>query len=238
MKKHIAILQLKNHPIYENNLQKIFSYLHELPKDAIIVAPEVCLTDYDYDNIEEAAAFSQKALLKLLEIVDEQVLTLTLLLKENDTFVNRAVVLHKHKVIHSQLKHKLFKMGNEHLYLKAGDGSDIVKFEINGISFGLLICFELRFKELWQKLEGAEIILVPSQWGVPRKKHLEIIPNALAIINQCYVLVANSAKDDMARASGVYAPFGGSFRDDFSECIETKIDLNQVKLMRRYIKLD
>jgi len=230
-------LQLKNNPNYQKNLDKILHYLKELPKDALIVAPEVCLTDYDYENLDEACKFSEYALDILLKEVDTQILVLTLLRKVDCQVVNQAVVIHKNKIIHAQNKHKLFKLGNEHHYLKAGDGSDIVKFSVNGVVFGLLICFELRYKELWQKLEGSDIILVPSQWGEPRKRHLEVLSHALAIMNQCYVVVANSAKETMAKSSAIYAPMGGVVIDDASEVIEAKIDLKQIKFMRRYLKL-
>ena len=232
-----AALQLANKKEYQKNLDELISYINTLPKDALIVAPEVCLTDYDYDNIEKAAEFSELAISELLKLIDNQILVFTTILKENDSYVNKAVVLHKHKIVHSQNKHKLFKLGNEHLYLKAGDGEDIKIFEINGVKYGLLICFELRYKELWQKLEGADIILAPSQWGLPRKRHLEIISNALAVINQCYVVVANSSKADMASSSAIYAPMGGKTIDDASSVIKSDIDLKQVKFMRRYIKL-
>ncbi len=230
-------LQLKNNPNYKKNLEKILYYLKELPKDALIVAPEVCLTDYDYENLEKACKFSEYALEILLKEVDSQILALTLLRKVNCQFVNQAVVIHNGKVIHTQNKHKLFKLGNEHHYLKAGNGNDIVKFSVNGVVYGLLICFELRYKELWKKLEGSDIILVPSQWGEPRKRHLEILSHALAVMNQCYVIVANSSKETMAKSSAIYAPMGGVVIDDASEVIETKIDFKQIKFMRRYLKL-
>jgi len=102
----------------------------------------------------------------------------------------------------------------------------------------LLICFELRYKELWAKLEGADVILVPSQWGLPRKRHLEILGQALGVMNQCYCLVANSSKADMAASSAIYAPMGGLVRDDASTLIKGEIDFKQIKFMRRYIKLD
>ena len=232
-----AALQLANKKEYRKNLDELISYINTLPKDALIVAPEVCLTDYDYDNIEKAANFSKLAINELLELIDNQILVFTTILKERDSYVNKAVVIHKHKIVHSQNKHKLFKLGNEHLYLKAGSGEDIKIFEINGVKYGLLICFELRYKELWQKLENADIILAPSQWGLPRKRHLEIISNALAVVNQCYVVVANSSKADMASSSAIYAPMGGKTIDDASSVIKSDIDLKQVKFMRRYIKL-
>jgi len=233
----VAALQLENKQKYQKNLDELKKYIKSLQDCQLIVAPEVCLTDYDYDNISEAASFGKQAIAELLELVDEQILVLTLILQEEDTFVNKAIVIHKHKIVHSQNKFKLFKLGNEHHFLKAGNGKDIEIFEINGIKFGLLICFELRYKELWGKLEGADVIVAPSQWGLPRKRHLEIIPNALAVINQCYVIVANSSKADMASSSAIYAPMGGKIIDDASKIIKAQIDLKQIKFMRRYIKL-
>ena len=237
MKRDITVLQLNNNPSYRRNLEKIKEYIRTLSSNAIILAPEVCLTDYDYENLEKACEFSEVALKELTQMVDNQIVALTILRKIDDKFVNQALVLHKGKVVHSQNKHKLFKLGDEHKFLEAGSGEDIEIFEVDGIRFGLLICFELRFKELWQKLDGADIILVPSQWGLPRKRHLEIIGNSLAVVNQCYVAIANSSKADMASSSAIYAPMGGVVIDDASESIQSIVDFKQIKFMRRYLKL-
>ncbi len=237
MEKPAYVLQLDNNPEYGRNLEKIFYYISNLPENAIILAPEVCLTDYDYENLEKACQFSEEALEKLTKAVDNQIVALTVLRKIGTEFVNQAVVIHKGKIVHAQNKHKLFKLGNEHKYLKAGDGKDIKIFEIDGIKFGLLICFELRYKELWKKLEGADVILLPSQWGLPRKRHLEILGNALAVMNQCFVLVANSSKADMASSSAIYSPMGGIILNDAKECISGTIDFKEIKFMRRYLKL-
>ena len=126
-------------------------------------------------------------------------------------------------------------LGEEDKHLNAGKAEDIGLFEIDGIKYGLLICFELRFKDLWKQLEGADVILVPSQWGITRKKHLEILPQALAIMNQCYVIVSNSAKETMASSSAIYSPNGGVVMDDMLEAIEAEIDFSLMKKMRRYL---
>ena len=235
--KKVAILQLSNKKEYQKNLDELLYFVNKIDKDAIIVAPEVCLTDYDYENLEEACKFSEYALNELLKVVNSQIVVLTLLRKIDGDFVNQAVVIHKRTIVHKQNKHKLFKLGNEHKYLKAGDGKDIKIFEIDGVKYGLLICFELRYKELWAELEGADIILLPSQWGLPRKRHLEILGNALAVVNQCYVLIANSSKADMASSSAIYAPMGGVVRDDAATLIKGEVDFKQIKFMRRYLKL-
>ena len=237
MSRSFAVLQLKNNSDYVRNLEKVKEYIINLPKDAIVLAPEVCLTDYDYENLDKACEFGEVALKELLNLVENKILALTLLRKIDGKVVNQAVVIHNRRVVHTQNKHKLFKLGDEHLFLEAGDGEDIKIFEVDGIKFGLLICFELRFKELWQKLEGADVILVPSQWGISRKRHLELLGNALAVVNQCYVAVANSSKADMASSSAIYAPMSGVTIDDASECIKSILDFKQIKFMRRYLKL-
>jgi len=234
----VIVLQLDNHVIYQKNLDKLLNCLNENQDRCLMVAPEVCLSDYDYENMDKAVLFGEKALEELLALVDKQVLAFTLLVKSGDGYSNDAVVIHKHQIAHRQSKHKLFLLGDEHKYLKAGKESGIVKFEIDGIKYGLLICFELRFKRLWMALEGADVILVPSQWGMPRKKHLETLCAALAIMNQCYVVVANSSKESMASSSGIYSPSGGIVRDDMLEQIHGEIDFGLVKKMRRYIVMD
>jgi len=231
----VVTLQLNNQIPYQNNLDKLLGYIDNDTSSRLIVAPEVCLTDYDYDNIDKAVEFSTQALEILQQRVGEQIVVLTLLAKEGEEYINEAVVMHNHKIIHRQSKHKLFLLGDEDKHLKAGDKSAIKLFTINGVKYGLLICFEVRFKELWRELEGADVILVPSQWGIPRKQHLEILPQALAIMNQCFVVVANSSKETMASSSAIYSPSGGVRMDDMLEAIEGEIDFNLIKKMRRYL---
>jgi omega-amidase len=233
----VTLLQLKTFPSYEKNLKRLVDAIKKAQQDAIIVAPELFLTGFDYDNIDDACFFSEEAIETLQKHVTNQIVILTLFRKVESKIVNQAVIIHNRTVVHTQNKYKLFKLGNEHHYFHAGSGDDIVLFEVNGIKFGILICFELRFKELWQKLEGADIICVPSQWGEPRKRHLEILGTALAVMNQCFVLVCNSADETMAKSSAIYSPMGGCLLNDACDKIEHSIDLYEIKRMRRYISL-
>ena len=228
-------LQLPNILEYQKNLDKLLAYIEQLKDHKLIVAPEVCLTDYDYEHIDDAVLFSTQAIEQIRQYVDEQIVVLTVLSKQNGTYTNDAVVIHKHRIVHRQSKHKLFLLGEEDKYLAAGKAEAIKLFEIDGVKYGLLICFEIRFKHLWAQLEGADVILLPSQWGIPRKHHLEILPQALAIMNQCYVIVANSAKETMASSSAIYSPHGGVVMDDMRETIKCEIDFGLIKKMRRYL---
>jgi len=233
-----AVLQLPSKIRYQENLDKLLELLRENQDKQIIVAPEVYLTAYDYEHLTTAAKFSAKALKTLKNEVGEQIVVMTLILEEDNYFVNQAVVIHKHKVVYKQNKVKLFKLGDEDLYLMAGKKKKIQPFEIEGVKYALLICFELRFKDLWKQIEGVDVVLVPSRWGLPRKRHLEILSSALAVMNQCYVLLSNSSDPDMASSSAIISPNGNVIMNDSQEMIEGDIDFREIKKMRRYIVMD
>jgi predicted amidohydrolase len=233
----VATLQLRTENSYNLNLEKILTHIHSTEAQ-LIVAPELCLTDFDYENFEDVAGFYETAVERLLDAVSTQTLLLTMTKKEGNSFVNQAVVIHNHQIIYQQNKYKLFTLGEETRYFTAGLKEDIATFSINGISYGLLICFELRFKELWRRLEGVDIVLIPARWGKPRKRHLEVLSEALAIMNQTFVVVSNSADDDMASSSAIITPWGESYRDDSLEMLQQKLKLNDVKKIRRMVKMN
>jgi len=232
----VATLQPKTLPSYQANLEYLSTFI--LKSDAeLIVAPELCLTNFDYDNFEAAAAFYEEAIESLQKIVKEKILVLTLTVKEEDNFFNRAVVIYQHHIVHSQEKYKLFKLGNEEKYFKAGDANKIQRFEIQGVSYALLICFELRFKTLWKQIEGVDIVLIPARWGRSRTVHLETLSRALAIMNQSFVIVSNSADEDMALASAILSPWGEVSANQEAESLEKSIQLKEIKRVRRLINL-
>jgi len=233
-----VVLQLPSHQRYQENLDAFLQYLSEHQDKHIVVAPEVFLTGYDYEHMTTAAKFSANALKTLKKEVNDQIVVLTLLLEDGNEFVNQAVVIRKHKIVHKQEKVKLFRLGDEDLYFRAGKKKKIKPFEIEGVKYAILICFELRFKELWKQIEGADVVLVVARWGLARKEHLEILSRALAIMNQCYVLVSNSCDVDMASSSAVISPMGDITMDDDLSAIEETIDFREIKKMRRYIVMD
>ena len=233
-----VVLNLPSAKRYQENLDRLLEVLRTADDKQIVVAPEVYLTAYDYEHLSTAAMFSAKALKILKQEVGEQILVLTLILEEGDGFVNQAVVIHKHKVVYKQNKVKLFKLGDEDLYFHAGKKKKIMPFEIDGVKYAVLICFELRFKELWRQIEGVDVVLIPSRWGLLRKQHLEILSSALAVMNQCYVLLSNSSDEDMASSSAIISPYGDRVKDDDAEIIEGVVDFREIKKMRRYIVMD
>jgi len=231
-------LQLPTKARYQKNLDRVLALLDQHSDDDLIVVPELFLTGYDYEHISTAEKFSANAIKILKKRVERQIVVLTIIKKENEGFVNQAIVIHKHKIVHKQNKAKLFRLGDEHKYFQAGKTKKIKPFEIDGVSYALLICFELRFKELWKQIEGVDVVLVPARWGLPRKQHLEILSRGLAVMNQTFVIVSNSKDRDMASSSALISPQGEVISDDTQYALQGELKLNEIKKMRRYIVLD
>lgn len=80
--------------------------------------------------------------------------------------------------------------GEQRIFLP---GSRMAGFELDGIRFGLFICYDLRFPELFraQALAGCHVFLVASAWPRSRAETWTTLCRARAIENQCFLLGAN-----------------------------------------------
>lgn len=120
----------------------------------------------------------------------------------------------------------------------SAEGSEIVTLEWRGLTFGLSICFDLRFPELFRSLKkrGAQIILLPSAFTVPTgQAHWEVLIRARAIENQVFFLapgLSGISGDGSAKYghSLIVNPWGEVKKDlKESEGIETfEIDLSEI----------
>lgn len=221
----------------EENFKTLKRLIAKTSDDSTILAPELCLSGYKYDTLEESAKFTTQIQDELKSLSTCKTIALTLIEKKDGHFFNTLKIFHEGQLVKSRAKVKLFPLGNEEKFFASGKTEDIDIVEIDGIKIATLICFELRFTDLWQKILGADIILVPSYWGKPRKEHLKSLSKALAIANQAFVIVANSSDEDMASSSAIITPFGDTYRDDSSFIVSHTVDLNEIKKMKRYIDI-
>lgn len=220
---------------YEENLQKLLIGILKAPKGSVVLAPELCLTNFSFDDMDKSAKFGEESLKKIKEASKDKIVSFSLTTKKDDNFFNTVLIIHDGEIKYRQDKYKLFKFGDEDKYFRAGDEDKIQIVEIDGIKFATLICFEIRFKQLWKRIEGADIVLVPALWGKLRKKQFEIITNSLAVINQAFVMASDSKNSDMAASSAIITPFGESLLDDSKDYLEFDADLSEIKKMRRYM---
>jgi len=213
----------------------LLKLINQTSDNSLIVAPEVCLTSYDYDNFEEVLDFAPIAIEEIKKASHNKIIILTIIERRDGEVFNFAKVFHNGKVVYERAKAKLFRFGDEHKYMSEGSDEGIKIIEVDGIKIAIFICFELRFKDLWQKSEGADVIAVPSWWGVLRTEHFKSITQALAIINQCYVVASDSLNEECTKMSGIITPMGEVQRNGNRACLEVPYEKKEIEIMRRYM---
>ncbi|MDE4908894.1 carbon-nitrogen hydrolase family protein [Methanogenium marinum] len=88
----------------------------------------------------------------------------------------------------------LFSPGGEDKSFLSGERLSI--FTLGGIRFGIAICYDLRFADLFGAYarRGCDAVIVPAAWPCARLKHWNLFLHARALENQMYVVGINPAK--------------------------------------------
>ena len=222
---------------FESNLKQLEALIDEASEGDLVVAPEVCLTGFCYDRMEEADTFGKVAQEKLLRLTAEKRVTLclTMIVRESGGYENKAIVFSRGAIIYERSKIKLFPLGDEHHYFVAGKDTSLV-FEVEGKKFGLLICFELRFVEMWIQMGSVDGVIIMAMWGKNRASHFVTLCDALALTKQAYVVASSSCNHDMAGESGVIDSWGKRVKVENKKS-SALLDIKQNTLTRRQIAL-
>lgn len=104
---------------------------------------------------------------------------------------NHYVVLGKDgQILSDYVKIHPFSYGGENQYYDSGD--KIIRFKLKNLNFGVFICYDLRFPEIFcRSCEKTEVFIVAANWPERRREHWMTLLRARAIENQCYVLGVN-----------------------------------------------
>lgn len=138
-----------------------------------------------------------------------------------------------------------------HLYSPAGEdklfahGERTIVCEIGGFKIAPVICYDLRFPELFRVLvnKGAELFVVIASWPEPRGDHWCSLLQARAIENQAFVVGVNRCGADpnyeFPGQSRIIDPLGTVLADAGSiECVlQTEVDLETLLSYRRELTL-
>jgi len=102
--------------------------------------------------------------------------------------------------------------GGETTVLSAG--TDPVTVDIDGVTTGLVTCYDLRFPELFRSLidKGAGLFLVPAGWPDARVAHWSLLARARAVEDQAFVVGVNGVgaqgRVTLAGRSVIVDPWG------------------------------
>ncbi|MCD8532488.1 MAG: carbon-nitrogen hydrolase family protein [Saccharospirillaceae bacterium] len=216
----VAVVQFSSQAPVEHNLAQAYDLLQQAAAQGAVLAllPEMFLTldgkQYnaiaaDPQYVQRLAGWAQE--LKLWLVAG----AVPMLCPDGDPRVRSAcLVFNGEGVLVARYdKIHLFDVdvGDAHGSYRESErfapGSDVVLVDTPVGRLGLVICYDLRFPGLFQRLrdQGAELISVPAAFTYTTgEAHWQTLLRARAIETQCYVLAANQCgwHDDKRRTYG------------------------------------
>lgn len=178
----------------------------------LIVFPEMSLTGFsmdtslaEYCNGQTCSYFTEMAARHRVSVVFGYAERI------GDNFFNRlSAVSSDGAVIGRYSKMHPFTFGGESSFT---GGNSAESFDLKDIVFGLTICYDLRFPELYRYLaKNCDCVIVSASWPSSRIEHWMTLLKARAIENQCYIIGCNRTGNgggiDYCGDSMVIAPDG------------------------------
>ncbi len=250
MSLDIAVIQMAVEPgTPAINMEKAVAMVREAAKNGseLIVLPELWYSGYALDQLAADAMplSSHPGIQQMQRLAKEYGVFLaagSVATKKQGSYYNTAVFIDNAGRITGQYdKIHLFPLGlHEDQYF--APGKDFCLVDTPWGRVGMILCYDIRFPALCQNLvlRGAEMLIIPAQFGAARIQHWNILAQARAIENQCFVLACDVTGDKDSGYCGsslVVSPWGEVLvhGDDQETILYGKLDFSQIEKVRRTI---
>ena len=232
-------------PIWENqeeNILKIEDLLKTTnTKFDLLVFPEMTLTGFTMNSekfAEEIDGIGTQYFLKLSSRLKTNIFA-GIIERDGENIYNSLVHFDSLGLIRARYrKIHPFSYAKEDKYYCAGDETVIT--QIDKIKFGLSVCYDLRFPELYRLYakNHVEVLIDIANWPIPRIDHWKTLLKARAIENQCFMVGVNRVGSDPFNTyngcSAVFDPLGNEIIlvENEEKIIEAEVDLEKVSATR------
>ena len=206
----IASVQMVSTPNLEENLNAAGKLVHLAAQDGaqVVVLPEYfCLLGLkDTDKLAVREVFGKGPIQERLAAIAQAnsiylvAGTIPLEAKEANKVLNSTLIfdpsgrcISRYDKIHLFGFQTSTERYQESETIEAGNQPGFVTLDIKGVDwrFGLSVCYDLRFPELYRSMGEVDCHLIPAAFTYTTgKEHWEVLLRARAIENQCYVLAS------------------------------------------------
>lgn len=232
-------------PVWENkekNMERIHSLLEQMDgKPDLLIFPELTLTGFTMRSRSFAETVDGVTADFFAQVAEDTKTGMVygVIEQQNGEFFNSAVFLNDQgKRIGCYRKIHPFSFTGEDRFYQPGNGPVIIGF--NGFTFGLSICYDLRFPELFRQYgkNRCDAIINIANWPVQRIEHWNTLLRARSIENICFVFACNRVGDDKSNHypgnSGIFSPAGTPLltANDEEKIFIFDIDPGQTKVVR------
>jgi omega-amidase len=184
----------------------------------LVALPEMCTTGFTMDSAAQAEPADGRSARALARLAQRNAVHLlagvaTRAVEEGEeAFFNSALLFGPDGAPAPEYrKQKLFAFAEEHRFYRPG-GAPVVH-RIGAVRFAPLICFDLRFPELFRAVAPeVDAVVLIANWPESRRSHWDVLVRARAIENQCYVVAVNRIGEggglEYRGGSVAYDPWG------------------------------
>jgi predicted amidohydrolase len=175
----------ENREILQNKINSISQYVD------MLVLPEMFTSGFTMHPEKVAETMQGETISWLKEIAKSKncAITGSLVISENGNFYNRLVFVFPDGKIETYDKRHLFTLAGEHEVYTAGKSKLIVNYK--GFKICPLTCYDLRFPVFSRNTEHYDILLYVANWPKVRTNAWDVLLQARAIENMCFVVGVN-----------------------------------------------
>lgn len=201
----------------------------------LILLPEVWTTGFLFKKLKELSKTTPDILDELKTLSNNIIICGSYVVDDKNSekrVFNKFFAVRNGKIVFEYTKTMLFGVTGEDRYFSRGDIGQKNTFIFDGITFGVSVCYELRFPEFFRKaaFNGALVHLHPAIWPVSRLDHWLTLTKARAIENQVYFLCSNgtgiSGRWELAGNSTIYSPLGNELKNTHNTIDISYIDID------------
>lgn len=179
-------------------------------KTDVLVLPEVWTVGWECSCFRDSAQnLSNSSVINFLKKLAKQyefnIIGGSFITENNGKFYNTCPVISKEgELIATYSKNHLFSYYgcDEGKFVSVGESPVMV--ELDGIKFGLTVCYDIRFPEIYRayRKAGADVLVNCAAWGSKKPIPWEMMTKSRAIENQCYfVALTQSGKINEAESN-------------------------------------
>lgn len=182
----------------QDNLRRLREKLETLRGAAeIVVLPETFSTGFSMNTDKLAEPVTGDTITTLRQWASEYWIAIagSYISRERHAYYNRAFFITPEGETYFYDKRHLFRMGSETEHFTAGSRRTIIPYQ--GWNILLLVCYDLRFP-VWSRNVNNEydLVIYVANWPVPRRKVWDVLLQARALENICYVCGVNRVGTD------------------------------------------
>ncbi len=182
-----------------SNYRKVEKIIYDMPKTDVIVLPEVWTTGWCCRKFTENAEELKTSrtinfLSRIAKDKNANIIGGSFILKKDGKYYNTCPVINRNGDLVA-----LYDKCHLYSYYGCDEGKYItpgkqpVMVELDNIKFGLTICYDIRFPEIYRayRLSGADVIVNCAAWASTKPVPWDIMTRSRAVENQIYMVAVN-----------------------------------------------